>query len=247
MYVLIIYLFQFQLIFIGRDLEKAIENCQRSLEINDEQPSAIMLMALLFTARRDFKSALTLVLNALIDYPNHYGLLVLRLKLEAKYGRLDEVLHTSKNLFSFWRRLPITYNHIITEDEADGFNGGTMEKAESLVPLKAGSVVQLSSKDALAPVTPIFTAPLGIAAASHVSLNNSNLDIAENGSVLASTAANLSEYGGATSTVSGSIGILSSGSNVCSITSAFRIQVLILNFIQKIILKFLGKYLGRTS
>uniref|UniRef100_A0AC35GQM8 Tetratricopeptide repeat protein 7 N-terminal domain-containing protein n=1 Tax=Panagrolaimus sp. PS1159 TaxID=55785 RepID=A0AC35GQM8_9BILA len=208
---------------ICRDLEKAIEHCQRSLEINDEQPSAIMLMALLFTARRDFKSALTLVLNALIDYPNHYGLLVLRLKLEAKYGRLDEVLHTSKNLFSFWRKLPITYNHIITEEDNDVQNGH-MEKAESTIALKPGSVVHLSSKDALAPVTPMFTAPLGIAAASHVSLTNSNLDIAENGSVLASTAANLSEYGGAASTVSGSLGILSSGSTVCSIASAFRIQ-----------------------
>uniref|UniRef100_A0A914YFC1 Uncharacterized protein n=1 Tax=Panagrolaimus superbus TaxID=310955 RepID=A0A914YFC1_9BILA len=176
-----------------RDLEKSIEHCQRSLEINDEQPSAIMLMALLFTARRDFKSALTLVLNALIDYPNHYGLLVLRLKLEAKY------------------------------EESDVQNG-TMEKAESAIQLKAGSVVQLSSKDALAPVTPMFTAPLGIAAASHVSLTNSNLDIAENGSVLASTAANLSEYGGAASTVSGSLGIMSSGSNFCSIAYAFRIQ-----------------------
>uniref|UniRef100_A0A914QVW7 Uncharacterized protein n=1 Tax=Panagrolaimus davidi TaxID=227884 RepID=A0A914QVW7_9BILA len=126
------------------DLEKAIEHCQRSLEINDEQPSAIMLMALLFTARRDFKSALTLVLNALMDYPNHYGLLVLRLILEAKYGRLDKVLHTSKNLFSFWRKLPITYNHIITEEDNDVQNG-YMEKAESTIALKPESVVRLSN------------------------------------------------------------------------------------------------------
>lgn len=45
-----------------------------------------MLMSLIFTARKDNKSALQLVLGALEEFPNHYGLLVLRLKLESKYG-----------------------------------------------------------------------------------------------------------------------------------------------------------------
>lgn len=206
-----------------RELEKAIEKCQSSLDINEEQPFAIMLLALLFTARRDFKSALTLVMNALDDFPNHYGLLVLRLKLEVKYNRIEEVLNTSKYLLTFWRRLPITYNHIITEEE-DVKQGLTTEKTETNLTTKASSVLQMTSKDALAPVTPIFTAPLGLSAASKVSLNNSNLDITDNASIMASTAANLSEYGGATSTVSGSIGILSSGSGIGSIAAAFRIQ-----------------------
>uniref|UniRef100_A0A7E4VXZ7 TTC7_N domain-containing protein n=1 Tax=Panagrellus redivivus TaxID=6233 RepID=A0A7E4VXZ7_PANRE len=212
-----------------RDIERALEHCQRSLDINEEQPSAIMLMAMLFSARRDYKSALTLVQTALDDLPNHYGLLVLKLKLDAKYGRMDEVLITSKHLLSFWRRLPITYNNVISDDgevEYSRMNGLASEKpTESTLNSKNNaSMFAVSSKDALAPVTPIFTAPLGISAASHVSLNNSNLDITDNVSVLASTAANLSEYGGATSTISGSLGILSSGSAVCSVTSAFRIQ-----------------------
>lgn len=105
-------------------------------------------------------------------------------------------------------------------------NGSASEKpTESTLNFKNNvNMFAVSSKDALAPVTPLFTAPLGISAASHVSLNNSNLDITDNASILVSTAANLSEYGGAASTVSGSLGILSSGSAVCSVTSAFRIQ-----------------------
>lgn len=67
-------------------MKLAYEKCQRSLEINIENPSAIMLMALLFTAKKDYKAALDLVINSLVDFPTHYGLLVLRLKLEAKYG-----------------------------------------------------------------------------------------------------------------------------------------------------------------
>lgn len=64
----------------------ASEHCQISLEKNPEQPAAIMLMALLFSARKDYKSALELVIGVLKDFPDYYGLLVLRLKLEAKFG-----------------------------------------------------------------------------------------------------------------------------------------------------------------
>lgn len=72
---------------LARNLTAAQERCQRTLEINVENPSALMLMALLFTAKKDYKSALELVINALSDFPTHYGLLVLRLKLESKYGK----------------------------------------------------------------------------------------------------------------------------------------------------------------
>lgn len=71
------------------NLNAAQERCQRTLEINIENPSALMLMALIYTAKNDYKSALELVINALIDFPSHYGLLVLKLKLESKYGKLN--------------------------------------------------------------------------------------------------------------------------------------------------------------
>ncbi|PAV60415.1 hypothetical protein WR25_23751 [Diploscapter pachys] len=88
---------------IVRDLEAARERCSRSLELNAEQPAAIMLLALIFTADGDLKSALELIVNALNEFPNNYGLLVLRLHIEIKFGRIDESLETSSRLFDFWR------------------------------------------------------------------------------------------------------------------------------------------------
>lgn len=56
----------------------ARERCQMALNLNLENPFAFMLMALIFTARKDYKGALELVINALTDFPSNYGLLVLR-------------------------------------------------------------------------------------------------------------------------------------------------------------------------
>lgn len=39
----------------------ARERCQTALDLNIECPLAIMLMALIFTARKDYKGALALV------------------------------------------------------------------------------------------------------------------------------------------------------------------------------------------
>lgn len=145
--------------FAVRDLEAARERCARSLELNAEQPAAVMLLALIFTAEADlkvplhgicvasfdiaylsspyiqlqekpisphtshFQGALELVVNALKDFPTHYGLLVLRLHIETKFGtlkqiirpmqkcsdpeisgRIDESLDTCSHLLDFWRK-----------------------------------------------------------------------------------------------------------------------------------------------
>uniref|UniRef100_A0A914NHH3 Uncharacterized protein n=1 Tax=Meloidogyne incognita TaxID=6306 RepID=A0A914NHH3_MELIC len=89
----------------SRDFERAKEYCQAALSLNTENPFAIMLLALIFTARKDYKGALELVINALNDFPSHYGLLVLRLKLEARYGRVEEALQTSHNLICFGEKI----------------------------------------------------------------------------------------------------------------------------------------------
>lgn len=68
-------------------------------------------------------------INSLADFPSHYGLLVLRLKLEAKYGRVAEALQTSRNLIYFWRKTRLT-ECIPTETEnltTGDANGKTVE------------------------------------------------------------------------------------------------------------------------
>jgi hypothetical protein len=86
------------------------------MELNPYNPAATMLMALIFTTKHDYKNALKLVVDASIEFPNHYGLLgnnvdssfncllVLKLRLESSFGRISRALKTSRALLSFWRR-----------------------------------------------------------------------------------------------------------------------------------------------
>lgn len=50
-------------------------------------PPAIMLLALIFTAQKDYKAALELIVDALEDFPTNYPLTVLKLMLEVKFGK----------------------------------------------------------------------------------------------------------------------------------------------------------------
>ncbi|KAF1763286.1 hypothetical protein GCK72_011552 [Caenorhabditis remanei] len=88
---------------ISRDLESAKDRCSRSLALNGDQPGAIMLLALIFTAYGDLKGALELVINALTEFEHNYGLMVLRLHIETKFGRIEESLDTCTHLLDFWK------------------------------------------------------------------------------------------------------------------------------------------------
>ncbi|KAI1721349.1 tetratricopeptide repeat protein 7B [Ditylenchus destructor] len=207
---------------LARNLAVAQERCQRSLEINYENPSAIMLMALLLTAKKDYKRALELVIKSLVDFPSHYGLLVLRLKLEAKYGLVEEALQTAKNLLNFWRKMSVHMDSMGEDDagQENGYNSDTIHRTKP-----PPYTTKLNSKDALVPVTPLLTAPLGISTPSHMaSLGASNLDLAETSSALGhGTSTNLSEYGGGASTISDSM-FMSSSTKSWIGFSSFQIQ-----------------------
>lgn len=91
----------------------------------------------------------------------------------------------------------------------------------------------LTSKDALGPVTPIFTAPLGIPTAAlpqHGTINSaSTLELSEAASNLGhATTTRLSEIGAATSTTSDSIGFGTSSSLAWSTMNTFRVRVIAL-------------------
>uniref|UniRef100_A0A8R1HZ01 Tetratricopeptide repeat protein 7 N-terminal domain-containing protein n=1 Tax=Caenorhabditis japonica TaxID=281687 RepID=A0A8R1HZ01_CAEJA len=89
---------------IARDLESAKDRCSRSLALNGDQPAAVMLLALIFTAYGDLKGALELVINALGEFEHNYGLMVLRLHIETRFGRIEESLDTCTHLLDFWKR-----------------------------------------------------------------------------------------------------------------------------------------------
>ncbi|KAL3068400.1 hypothetical protein niasHT_030691 [Heterodera trifolii] len=216
----------------SRNLDLAKECCQTALNLNMENPFAIMLMALIFTARKDFKGALQLVINALSDFPTHYGLLVLRLKLEAKYGRVEEALQTSRNLVYFWRKTRLPAECFSPEDENGAENGGegASRIGDSTMTL---SKQNYHSRDALVtPLTPLLTASIGIATPSaHLSLlANSACDamtsFSLNDNVSAidpSNTTQMSEFGAAPPSTDSLSNITSSSKSWISF-SAFRIQ-----------------------
>ncbi|CAI4227766.1 unnamed protein product [Auanema sp. JU1783] len=121
---------------IVRDLDGARDRCARSLERNPDQPSAIMLLALIFTAAGDLKGALELVANALKDFPSHYGLLVLRLHIEIKFGRVDESLETCTALLEFWKKKESSF---YDEDKVQTTLNAT--EAANLIGTKAATPV----------------------------------------------------------------------------------------------------------
>ncbi|CAJ0600263.1 unnamed protein product [Cylicocyclus nassatus] len=163
---------------IVRDLEAARERCARSLELNPEQPSAIMLLALIFTAEGDLKGALELVANAMKDFPTHYGLLVLRLHIETKFGRIDESLDTCTHLLDFWRKRDCYIEDERLQSTLSATDGQSMLK--DAASLKAGTP---SVGRELSSSTPIFATPLGIGISNpmlnpNAASSQSGLDIA---------------------------------------------------------------------
>uniref|UniRef100_A0A915MHU8 Uncharacterized protein n=1 Tax=Meloidogyne javanica TaxID=6303 RepID=A0A915MHU8_MELJA len=182
----------------SRDFERAKEYCQAALSLNTENPFAIMLLALIFTARKDYKGALELVL-----------------KLEARYGRVEEALQTSHNLICFWRKNRSATDSLPCDDEQNSRLNGDINK-------------MTTSREAIVPLTPLLIAPLGITATPGPSthLIASNVEGTPYPSI-----DNLSTIGPPTNTSDGggpastdSLSVLSSSSKSWINFSVFRLQ-----------------------
>ncbi|CAJ0941898.1 unnamed protein product, partial [Mesorhabditis belari] len=176
---------------IVRDLDSAKDRCLRSLEANAEQPSALMLLALLFTCEGDLKSALELVLTALKDFPENYGLLVLRLHLEKRFGRVEEALDTAAHLLQFWKKKEPFY--VTTEYEEKSQQ--TVHGADAASLFREGSIARTGTVSLGRETTPLFTGPLGIPTPSLAISSQSSqlgLDMSDSGVLTAGAA---SDYG----------------------------------------------------
>ncbi|VDO04743.1 unnamed protein product [Haemonchus placei] len=205
---------------IVRDLEAARERCARSLELNPEQPSAIMLLALIFTAEADLKGALELVVSALKDFPTHYGLLVLRLHIETKFGRIDESLNTCSDLLDFWRKRDCCIEDERMQLTLNATDGQSMLKDASSI--KAGTP---SIGREISSATPLFATPLGIGITTPIL--NPNVGSSQSGLDMAVSAADsgvpASEAGGQSVSSEGG-GIAANAST--ALWTRFRAQVL---------------------
>lgn len=113
-------------------------------------------------------------------------------------GRVQEAFHTSKNLLTFWRKVSnissdfmsdasINYDDNSYSCNTTLYNGNVINTLYNGADITSASNTlktikqfphtvntpgntQKLSKEVFVPVTPIFTAPLGIATSSHISL-----------------------------------------------------------------------------
>uniref|UniRef100_A0A914XNV1 Tetratricopeptide repeat protein 7 N-terminal domain-containing protein n=1 Tax=Plectus sambesii TaxID=2011161 RepID=A0A914XNV1_9BILA len=204
---------------MGRENDEALQHCEKSLSMHAEQPTALMLLALLLTARGEHKDALDIVLDALDEFPNHYGLLVLRLKLEVGFNRTDQALATARDLLLFWKTVgseqcggndPATAADRVHSSQSNMTDGPLGPQSVVFSPPSLtgmGHNTTTASSSLLAPIASM-----------------SALDITDKESMMGGTSAALSEYGGAASTVSDSIGLASASSGQRGAHSRFRVQ-----------------------
>ncbi|VDK83490.1 unnamed protein product [Cylicostephanus goldi] len=112
------------------------------------------------------------------DFPTHYGLLVLRLHIETRFGRIDESLDTCTHLLDFWRKRDCYIEDERVQSTLSATDGQSMLK--DAASLKAGTP---SVGRELSSSTPIFATPLGIGISNQMLNQNaassqSGLDIA---------------------------------------------------------------------
>lgn len=196
---------------ISRDLESAKDRCSRSLALNGDQPGAIMLLALIFTAYGDLKGALELVINALTEFEHNYGLMVLRLHIETRFGRIEESLDTCTHLLDFWKKQPV--------QQQLAYSGGILDEERSQRTLNGTDMIGGSQKTVFSGTpslgrelsTPLATTPLipsfpttGLPVISAIPTNTSTIDLSVAESVVGTTTA-ASEAGAAPSTASDSV------------------------------------------
>lgn len=196
---------------ISRDLESAKDRCSRSLALNGDQPGAIMLLALIFTAYGDLKGALELVINALTEFEHNYGLMVLRLHIETKFGRIEESLDTCTHLLDFWKKQPTIQQQLI-------YAGGILDEERSQRTLNGTDLIGGSQKTVFSGTpslgrelsTPLASTPLigsfptsGLPVISAIPGNTSTVDLSIAESIVGTAAA--SEAGAAPSTASDSL------------------------------------------
>lgn len=216
---------------ISRDLESAKDRCSRSLALNGDQPAAIMLLALIFTAYGDLKGALDLVINSLAEFEHNYGLMVLRLHIETKFGRIEESLDTCSHLLDFWKKQPpvqqqLAYSGGILDEERSQrtingaaeqlFGGGGATPSQKTGTPSLGR--ELSTPLATTPLIPMnFPLSSALPVISAIPSNASTMDLS--GAAESIVGGGASEVGGAASTNSDSL-----NSGIGDAWSKFRTQ-----------------------
>lgn len=90
---------------LNGDITNAQHHVKIGLELNPEHSSLLHLFVLILTAERQYKHALTVVENALEEYPDCLNLMYVKAHLELHEKGGEKALITAKQMLELWKNL----------------------------------------------------------------------------------------------------------------------------------------------
>ena len=146
----------------SRELQKAKEQIQHALSLNSGHTSCLHLLALIFSAEKQYTEALQICNFALQKHPENFGILECKIKLEVITAGTNQAFKTCKHALTLWQKL--------FSEENTGLIGAVMQDGISLTDLRLTGFQRDQGHDPFAAtaMTPDFASDAG---SSHFSIN----------------------------------------------------------------------------
>ncbi|XP_069464526.1 tetratricopeptide repeat protein 7A [Ambystoma mexicanum] len=88
-----------------RQISDAIEHLQEALKFCNDDLNSLHLLALLFSAQKDYQHALEIINMAVAEYPENFSILLTKVKLEWALKGPEEALVTVRHMLNLWQTL----------------------------------------------------------------------------------------------------------------------------------------------
>ncbi|XP_019340889.1 tetratricopeptide repeat protein 7A isoform X5 [Alligator mississippiensis] len=101
-----------------RQISDAIEHLQEALKLCKDDINLLHLLALLFSAQKQYHHALDIINMALTEYPESFSLLFTKVKLQFAYKGPEEALVTCRHMLHTWQMVYNVSQHSGSEKES---------------------------------------------------------------------------------------------------------------------------------
>ncbi|XP_063774780.1 tetratricopeptide repeat protein 7A isoform X3 [Pseudophryne corroboree] len=88
-----------------RQISDGIEHLQEALKLRKDDLHCLHLLALLFSAQKQYKHAIDVINMAIADYPDNFSILFTKTKLEWLHKGPEEALITCRHMLFLWQKL----------------------------------------------------------------------------------------------------------------------------------------------
>ncbi|NXN18541.1 TTC7A protein, partial [Indicator maculatus] len=101
-----------------RQISDAIEHLQEALQLCKDDMNSLHLLALLFSAQKNYQHALEVINMAVAEYPESFSLLFTKIKLEWIHKGPEEALVTCRHMLQMWQMVYNVLQHSGSEKES---------------------------------------------------------------------------------------------------------------------------------